>query len=155
MCEFSWKWKMDNSVMRRISYQISSNLSNKWGKHVWKFIYAMRKLWLSLRRFLWNSESPNKVLWTAILPDFIKICRKSRNGGKFLLCHSPKNGFSLHRFSRNFHLLNNFTWISSTPNFNQIGQEMWIVGVYFLLQTLVQYDCHYFEFHNRKDWSIN
>ena len=41
------------------------------------------------------------------------------------------------------------------PNFNQIGQEMRIVRVSILLQTQVRYDCHYFEFHNRKDCSIN
>jgi len=35
---------MDDSVMRKIAYRISSNLSNKWGKHGWKFIYAMRKI---------------------------------------------------------------------------------------------------------------
>ena len=76
------------------------------------------------------------------------------NGGKCLLCLSPKNGFSLLRFSRNFHLLKNFTWISSMPNFKQTGREMRIVRVSILLQTQVQNDCHY-EFHNRKEWSIN
>jgi len=30
--------------MRKISYRISSNLGNKWGKHGRKFIYAMRKI---------------------------------------------------------------------------------------------------------------
>lgn len=80
-----------------------------------------------------------------------RSAERVENGGKFLLCHSPKNGFSLLRFSRNFHLLNNFIWISSMPNCNQIGQEMRKVRVSILLQTQVQYEHHYFEFHNRKD----
>jgi len=37
------------------------------------------------------------------------------------------------------------------PNLNQIDQEMRIVRVSVLLHTQVQYDCHYCEFHNRKD----
>jgi len=140
---------MDNGVIRKISYRISSNLGNKWGNTDGNSFTQCVNYGFHCADFYGTQSHLIRSCELLFYRILFRSAERVENGGKFLLCLSPKNGFSLLRFSRNFHLLNNFTWISSMPNLNQIGQEMWTVRVSILLHTQVQYGCHYFDFHNR------